>query len=216
MLRALTALALSATALTAAPPEWPQFRGPAATGVADDQKPPTQIGADKNVLWKVPVPSGFSSPVVAGDRLFLTAFDDGKLFTIAYSRENGKELWRKQAKADKDEEMRLEIFSPPYFFKDARPLITAAPQAFHYGETITVRSPQAMHIKWVTLIRNGVTTHSFDSGQRLVDLDVVSRTADAVHATVTPNTNLAPPGWYMLFIVDEHDVPSTSEWVHVS
>ena len=103
MIRALIVLALAATPVFAAPPEWPQFRGQDATGVADDQKPPVQIGPDKNVLWKVAVPSGFSSPVVTGDRLFLTAFDEGKLFTIAYSRENGKELWRKQAKADKIE-----------------------------------------------------------------------------------------------------------------
>ncbi len=71
--------------------------------MADDQKPPVQIGPDKNVRWKVPVPPGFSSPVVAGDRLFLTAFEDGKLFTIAYALADGKELRRKQARAEKVE-----------------------------------------------------------------------------------------------------------------
>src|SRR6266571_5532593 len=54
---------------------WPQFRGPGGSGVADDQKPPVEFGPDKNVKWKVPVPSGLSSPVVAGDKLVLTAFD---------------------------------------------------------------------------------------------------------------------------------------------
>lgn len=103
MLCALTALALVASPATAAPPGWPQFRGPAGTGVADDQTPPIQIGPDRNVRWKVPVPPGFSSPVVAGGRLFLTAFDGGKLFTIAYDLADGKELWRKAAQADKIE-----------------------------------------------------------------------------------------------------------------
>src|SRR5262245_37984763 len=78
---------------------WPQFRGPNGSGVADDQKPPIEIGPDKNVKWKVPVADGLSSPIVAGDRLFLTAFENGKLFTIAYNRTDGKEAWRKEAPA---------------------------------------------------------------------------------------------------------------------
>jgi outer membrane protein assembly factor BamB len=51
------------------------------------------------VKWKVPAPSGLSSPVVAGDKLVITAFDGGKLYTIAYSRANGEEAWRAEAPA---------------------------------------------------------------------------------------------------------------------
>src|SRR5437763_2801026 len=76
------------------PLAWPQFRGPNGSGVADSQKPPVQLGPDKNVKWKVPVPSGVSSPIVAGDNLVITAFEDGKLYTIAYRRTDGKEAWR--------------------------------------------------------------------------------------------------------------------------
>src|SRR5271155_646636 len=75
-------------------PVWPQFRGPSGSGIAVDSKPPVTFGPDQNVKWKVPVPSGASSPVIVGDQLFLTAFDGGKLFTIAYSPINGRELWR--------------------------------------------------------------------------------------------------------------------------
>lgn len=78
---------------------WPQFRGPGGSGIADNQKPPTEFGPDKNVKWKVAVPSGYSSPIVVGDKLVLTAFDDGKLFTIAYNRVDGKEVWRTEAPA---------------------------------------------------------------------------------------------------------------------
>ncbi|HTU17921.1 MAG TPA: PQQ-binding-like beta-propeller repeat protein [Gemmataceae bacterium] len=49
--------------------------------------------------WKVSVPSGLSSPIVAGDKLVLTAFDGGRLYTIAYHREDGKEAWRALAPA---------------------------------------------------------------------------------------------------------------------
>src|SRR4051812_17673036 len=82
---------------------WPQFRGPAGSGVADDQKPPVEFGPDKNVKWKVPVASGLSSPIVVGDKLVLTAFDGGKLFTVAYNRGTGKEVWRAEASAQKIE-----------------------------------------------------------------------------------------------------------------
>jgi outer membrane protein assembly factor BamB len=81
------------------PLAWPQFRGPDGSGVADDQRPPVEIGPDKNVKWKVPVPSGLSSPIVAGDKLVITAFDGGKLYTIAYRRADGSEAWRAEAPA---------------------------------------------------------------------------------------------------------------------
>jgi outer membrane protein assembly factor BamB len=83
------------------PLAWPQFRGPNGSGVADGQKPPVQLGPDKNVKWKVAVPSGLSSPVVAGDKVVLTAFEGRKLYTIAYNRANGKEAWRAEAPATK-------------------------------------------------------------------------------------------------------------------
>jgi outer membrane protein assembly factor BamB len=101
MLRPLTVLLATgfASAAGAADPAWPQFRGPAGAGVADGEKLPTKLGPDTNLKWKVPVPPGLSSPVVAGDKLFLTAFENGKLLTLAYSRTDGKELWRKEAPA---------------------------------------------------------------------------------------------------------------------
>jgi outer membrane protein assembly factor BamB len=78
---------------------WPQFRGPNGSGIADGQNPPVEFGPDKNVKWKVPVPSGLSSPIVAGDKLVITAFEDGKLYTIAYDRSDGREAWRTDSMA---------------------------------------------------------------------------------------------------------------------
>jgi len=81
------------------PLAWPQFRGPNGTGVADDQKPPIELGPDKNVKWKVPSPPGLSSPIVAGDLLVFTSFEEGKLYTVAYHRADGKQAWKKDAPA---------------------------------------------------------------------------------------------------------------------
>src|SRR5262245_4707147 len=92
--------------------DWPQFRGPGGSGVADDQKPPVKFGPKENLAWKVPVPPGPSSPIVVGDKIVLTAFEDGKLYTICYSRADGKELWRADAKAKKIEEFHPTENSP--------------------------------------------------------------------------------------------------------
>jgi outer membrane protein assembly factor BamB len=53
---------------------WPQFRGPESSGVADDPKLPDSWNSTKNVIWKTEIPgSGWSSPVVWGDRIFVTS-----------------------------------------------------------------------------------------------------------------------------------------------
>jgi hypothetical protein len=117
---------------------------------------------------------------------------------------------------DPDEEMRLEVFSPPYLFRGPRPTITAAPAQCTYGQVIQVNSPQSASIRWASLIRNCVTTHSFDGSQRLVDLEISSRAGGVVAAKVPQNRNLAPPGWYMLFLVDNNGVPSVARWIQVA
>src|SRR5271166_5755471 len=98
---ACASLSLLTTVVSAgeAPSAWPQFRGPNGSGIAEGQKPPVEFGPGKNLKWKVPAPSGLSSPIVAGDKLVITAFDDGKLYTIAYNRADGKEAWRAHAPA---------------------------------------------------------------------------------------------------------------------
>src|ERR1041384_718839 len=78
---------------------WPRFRGPNGSGIAEKQTPPTEIGPEKNVSWKVPVPPGLSSPIVADNELVITAFEDGKLYTVAFDHADGHELWRKEAPA---------------------------------------------------------------------------------------------------------------------
>lgn len=113
------------------------------------------------------------------------------------------------------EEMRLEIYSPPYLFQKAqRPVIEKAPHQVAYGDEITIATPQAGEIQWVSLIRPGLTTHSFNGEQRLVDIpfEVVG---ENLQATVTNERNLAPPGWYMLFLVDNDGVPSEAAWVRL-
>src|SRR4026209_859899 len=70
--------------------EWPQFRGPNGSGVAEGFALPTEFNAKKNLVWKTSIPFARSSPVVTADRVFLTATEGDKLSTFALERKTGK------------------------------------------------------------------------------------------------------------------------------
>ena len=77
--------------------DWPQFRGPNASGVSEATNLPVSFGPGENVLWQTPVPMGNSSPVVAGDRVYLTGFEKERLLTVAVDRNTGRVVWQKEA-----------------------------------------------------------------------------------------------------------------------
>jgi outer membrane protein assembly factor BamB len=98
----LSVLLLASSVLAA--PSWPQFRGPNCQGVAERDKPPVEFGPETNLLWKVAVPSGVSSPCLAGNRIFITALEANKLVTLGLDRRTGKVLWRQVAPSEKIED----------------------------------------------------------------------------------------------------------------
>lgn len=109
-------------------------------------------------------------------------------------------------------EGRIDIYSPAYMTQ-SRPVIQKAPSSGPYGGTITIQTPQAKSIKWVSLVRPMATTHGLDTDQRLVDLPINSRTSNSLKVAITSNRNLAPPGYYMLFITNTNNVPSVAKWI---
>jgi outer membrane protein assembly factor BamB len=86
---------------TIADNEWSQFRGPNGTGISTAVNLPVEFGPEKNVLWKTPLPPGHSSPVLTRDRIFVTAFEGSKLFTICLSRKDGRILWKHEVPREK-------------------------------------------------------------------------------------------------------------------
>ncbi|MGZ4218399.1 MAG: galactose oxidase-like domain-containing protein [Solirubrobacteraceae bacterium] len=115
-----------------------------------------------------------------------------------------------------NEEMRIEIYSPPYLFAGARPAIGAVTPEWQYGSAIDVAADQPASVLWAELIRSGITTHAFDNSQRLVDLPIEARTGTGLTVRAPDGPNVAPPGWYMLFLVNENRVPSAGTWIHLS
>ena len=76
--------------------DWLQFRGPNSSGVSNNKNLPVEFGPTKSVVWKTALPPGHSSPVLVGDRIFLTAVDNEKLFVICLDRASGKIQWRRE------------------------------------------------------------------------------------------------------------------------
>ncbi len=83
--------------------DWPRFRGPNGSGVADTSGLPTEFGAGKNLVWKTPLPPGHSSPVLSETRIFLTAWEGDSLFTYCLNRADGRILWRRQCPRSRKE-----------------------------------------------------------------------------------------------------------------
>ncbi len=83
--------------------DWPRFRGPNGSGVADIAGAPAQFGPSANVIWKLALPPGHSSPVLSESRVFLTAFENGKLYTYAIDRAKGAVVWRRECPRGRSE-----------------------------------------------------------------------------------------------------------------
>jgi outer membrane protein assembly factor BamB len=95
---ALAVTLLVTASLSAAPPsEWSRFRGPNGSGVSTAANVPTEFGPGKNLLWRLALPGGHSSPILHGDRIYLTAFRGDTLVTIAIDRLKGNILWERAA-----------------------------------------------------------------------------------------------------------------------
>jgi outer membrane protein assembly factor BamB len=105
-------LACTLAASAAVSPNWPQFRGVNAAGLAPDAKPPVKFGPTEGVRWSIEMPWSPSSPSVWGDRIFLTTFDQAELETRCHDRKDGRLLWSRRIKPDAIEEHHRQDGSP--------------------------------------------------------------------------------------------------------
>jgi hypothetical protein len=120
----------------------------------------------------------------------------------------------------------IEIYTPPYLYDSSdrlittdRPVITGVPSGpVGYGSGFSVSYTSASPIASAVLVRPGSATHAFDMEQRFVGLCGASPQpactgAGTLSLTAPPNGNIAPPGYYMLFLLDSAGVPSKAGWV---
>ena len=116
-------------------------------------------------------------------------------------------------------ESHIEIYKPAYLFTStgslaARPTISSAPSSIGYGSSFQVSTAAASSISSVVLMRNGAVTHAFNMDQRMVGLTFTIGSG-VLNVTGPPNGNIAPPGYYMLFLINNSGVPSVATFVQV-
>lgn len=105
-----------------------------------------------------------------------------------------------------------EIFTPPYLFRGARPAIASAPDSVGYGQPFTIGSPS--QVSRAVLMAPSAVTHGNDMNQRHVEL-AISPSAVGVVAASPPSPNVAPPGPYLLFLLNAQGIPSAARWIWV-
>jgi hypothetical protein len=108
-----------------------------------------------------------------------------------------------------------ERFFPDYFDM-LRPTITGAPATINYGANFTINTPTPLDISEVVLLRPGAVTHGFNMSQRGIECVIAGTGAGTLDVESPPNANLAPPGWYLLFILDSNRVPSEGRWIRLT
>ena len=163
---------------------WPQFRGPNGTGVSRSAKaPPIEFAPGRNELWTTPLPAGHSSPVIWGDRIFLTAFDAGRntLEVLAVSRTTGEIAWRRAVAADGIE--RVHPVSNP---ATATPVVDAERVYVYFGSVGLLAFGHDGTPRWtvplpLATVPNGSGTSPILAGE-LVILNRVEPTAPFIAA----------------------------------
>lgn len=114
------------------------------------------------------------------------------------------------------DQRQMEVFSPGYLDMGPRPTITNMPASATYGSTITVDTPDAGDVASVVLIRPNSVTHHTDAGHRWIKLPVAGATAVTVDVQLPATATIAPPGFYMLFLLTGTGVPSAARFVRIS
>jgi hypothetical protein len=122
--------------------------------------------------------------------------------------------------ADKDDtqsgvfERRIEVYTPPYLYRAAKPVLGTGPAEVYRGDTAAFLTAEPGAVRTARLMRPSAVTHATDVEQRSIELPVEPRIG-AVAVTIPRDPALVPSGWYMLFVCDKQGTPSTARWLHV-
>jgi hypothetical protein len=110
-------------------------------------------------------------------------------------------------------ELRLELWEPNYF-GTPRPHLGYVPPAVGWGQNFDVESTDAARIARIAFVRAGSTTHAYDSDQRYVGA-TFTRAGNQLSVKAPPTVEIAPPGYYLLFLIDTAGVPSLGRFVRI-
>jgi hypothetical protein len=103
-----------------------------------------------------------------------------------------------------------EVYEPPYLHRGARPTIDSVSDQIQTGASFGVTTSNT-NIAGASLVAPGAVTHGVDMNQRVIQLDVTRHTGCV--SITAPAANVAPPGYYMLFLLNDQGVPSEAKFV---
>ena len=115
----------------------------------------------------------------------------------------------------KDTHADAQLFSPPYLFKGQRPMIISAPIEASYAQAFEVTVGAGDTIAKVSWVRLTSVTHSCNQNQ-LLNFLTFAQASDKITVTAPTSANIAPPGHYLLFVLNAQGVPSIGHIVHIS
>ena len=109
----------------------------------------------------------------------------------------------------------MELYSPDYLFAGERPVLWAAPQGVTYGQAFPIPMPGAEDVASVCFIRLSAVTHAFNTEQRYVALHFMATGSEELEIVAPGDPSLAPPGHYMLFVMNGAGVPAVAPIVQL-
>lgn len=104
----------------------------------------------------------------------------------------------------------------PDYFTVPRPVIDNAPATINYANSMTIDTSEAADISEVVLLRAGAVTHGFNMAQRGIELEITATAANSIVVDTPPTSNLCPPGWHLLFILNTSRTPSKGRWIRLT
>jgi outer membrane protein assembly factor BamB len=208
-------------ALWFAAADWPRFRGPAAEGVSDDKAVPDRWSATENVAWKTALPGpGASSPIVAGEKVFVTCYSGYGLDKDAPGREedlrhhlvcvglaDGKIIWDKSTKADLPEKDYMAGFIYRHGYASGTPVTDGKAVYAFFGRSGVYAYDLEGKPLWHAKVGDG--THSWGSGTSPIvcgDLVIVNASVES-ESIVALRKSDGGQAWRLGGIVESWSTP---------
>ena len=171
-------------------------------------------GSEKGNTIPVRIPEAFD-PVTETWQDYPAASVDRVYHQVSLLLPDGRVWTAGSTIRSNTEELRTEFFSPSYLFNGPRPVISGSPNVGGYGGTINISTPNASNISSVSLVRLMSCTHHYEANQRLVWLQILATGSNNITVSAPINANIAPPGYYMIHVLNGSGVPSVAKIIQI-
>lgn len=153
-----------------------------------------------------------SATVVRNYHSVALLLPDGRVWTAGGNKNAAQSF---PAPGIDNRELRIELFEPWYYGRADRPRVVSLPDAIQSKQEFKVRCGMGENITQVAMIRAGSATHAFNGDQRFIELNFTRRGGNVLRVQAPPDTNIAPPGNYLLFLLNAAGVPSEGRFLNM-